>query len=146
VAVVLVVVSACAARIPDPELSLLDDINTHVNKTVQYAAEVDGRNEWRTAETEGDCEDFAIRKRRDLIRRGFPALDLSIVVIPGHAMLLARTGHGAYVLDNRTDRIVPWDGIGREYLPLGAMWLPRDYVLRLAKKERETLELAATIR
>ena len=43
-------------------------------------------------------------------------------------MLLARMRDGAYVLDNRTDRLVPWDGEGREYLPLGRMWLPRDYV------------------
>jgi predicted transglutaminase-like cysteine proteinase len=138
------IVSACANHVPDTTFALLDDVNGTVNRTVHYVAEADGRNEWLVAETEGDCEDFAIRKRRDLIRRGFPPLDLSVVVVPGHAMLVARTPRGAYVLDNRTDKVVAWNGKGREYLPLGAMWLPRDYVLKLAKQERETLELAAT--
>jgi predicted transglutaminase-like cysteine proteinase len=141
---IVAVVAACAIPPADPTLSLLGDVNSAVNRSVRYAAEPDGRNDWRVAETEGDCEDFALRKRRDLVQRGFPALDLSVLVVPGHAALLARTPGGAYVLDNRTDRIVAWDGKGREYLPLGSMWLPRDYVLKTVKGSSGTLDLAAT--
>jgi predicted transglutaminase-like cysteine proteinase len=144
VAAIVAVVAACATAPADPALSLLNEINVTVNRTVAYVAEPAGRNDWRVAETEGDCEDIALRKRRDLIRRGFPALDLSVLVVPGHAMLLARTPRGAYALDNRTDKLVAWDGAGREYLPLGAMWLPRDYVLRIARGAAPRLEVADT--
>jgi predicted transglutaminase-like cysteine proteinase len=133
VAGIVAVVAACAAAPADRTLSLLNEVNVAVNRSVAYVAEPPGRNDWRVADTEGDCEDIALRKRRDLIGRGFPGLDLSVLVVPGHAMLLARTPRGAFTLDNRTDKLVAWDGSGREYLPLGAMWLPRDYVLRIAR-------------
>lgn len=113
----------------DPGVSLLYEVNTSVNRTVAYVPEATGRNEWKVAETEGDCEDIAIRKRRDLIVAGFPAEKLSVLVVPGHAMLLARTNAGDYVLDSASDRISTWTGAGREYMPLGDKWLPRNYVL-----------------
>jgi predicted transglutaminase-like cysteine proteinase len=109
------------------------EINANVNRTITYVAETSGRNEWKVAETEGDCEDIAIRKHRDLIDAGFPAERLSVLVVPGHAVLLARTPSGDYVLDSRSDRISTWNGAGREYMPIGDKWLPRDYVLAAAQ-------------
>jgi predicted transglutaminase-like cysteine proteinase len=144
IAGIVAVIAACATQSSDPTLALLTEVNVEVNRTVRYIGEADGRNDWKVAESEGDCEDFALRKRRDLVRHGFPPLDLSVLTVPGHAMLLARTRDGAFVLDNRTDRIVAWDGTGREYLPLGSMWLPRDYVLKTVKGTPEALEVASS--
>jgi predicted transglutaminase-like cysteine proteinase len=113
----------------DRSVSLLYEVNSNVNRTVAYVPEAAGRNVWKVAETEGDCEDIAIRKRRDLVAAGLPAEKLSVLVIPGHAMLLARASSGDYVLDSASDRIATWTGGGREYMPVGDKWLPRDYVL-----------------
>jgi predicted transglutaminase-like cysteine proteinase len=122
----------------DPSVSLLYEINTNVNRTVAYVPEPAGKNEWKVAVTEGDCEDIAIRKHRDLVQAGFPADKLSVLVVPGHALLLARTEAGSYVLDSSSDRISTWNGAGREYMPLDGKWLPREYVL-VAKNNAPTM-------
>jgi predicted transglutaminase-like cysteine proteinase len=121
------------ATASDSGVSLLYEVNTSVNRSVAYAPEAIGKNEWKVAESEGDCEDIAIRKRRDLIEAGFPAEKLSVLVVPGHAMLLARTNSGDYLLDSASDRISTWNGAGREYMPFGGKWLPRDYVLSVSE-------------
>jgi predicted transglutaminase-like cysteine proteinase len=62
----------------------------------------------------GDCEDFALTKRRKLIQQGIPASALRIAVAmtpsgEGHAVLLVRTRAGDFVLDNRTNRMLKWN-------------------------------------
>jgi predicted transglutaminase-like cysteine proteinase len=138
----IAVLGGCATPMSDAGVSLLYEVNSKVNRTVAYVPEAAGRNEWKVAETEGDCEDIAIRKRRDLIDAGFAAEKLSVLVVPGHAMLLARTDAGDYVLDNNHDRLTRWTGKGREYLPLGDKWLPRDYVLAAAERARTVMASA----
>ena len=128
-ALMMAMLGGCTTPMSGADVSLLYEVNTSVNRAVAYVPEAAGKNEWKIAETEGDCEDIAIRKRRDLINAGFSAEKLSVLVTPGHATLLARTEAGDYVLDNNHDRLTRWTGKGREYLPLGDKWLPRDYVL-----------------
>lgn len=70
-----------------------------------------GRPEYWTIPTDGlgDCDDYALTKRRDLISSGFPerALRIAIVTTPGrHAVLIIATDKGDFVLDNLTDRIL----------------------------------------
>jgi predicted transglutaminase-like cysteine proteinase len=59
----------------------------------------------------GDCEDFAMLKRKMLIERGWPSSALSISVGAtaqgeAHAVLLVLTAQGQYVLDNLTSSIL----------------------------------------
>jgi predicted transglutaminase-like cysteine proteinase len=124
-------------------MSLLYEVNDNVNHTVAYVAEPTGTNEWKVAETEGDCEDIAIRKHRDLVKAGFPSDQLSVLVVPGHALLLARTDSGDYLLDSNSDRISTWSGGGREYMPLNGKWLPRDYVLTARAADQSRTMLAS---
>lgn len=61
----------------------------------------------------GDCEDYALLKRRMLMERGWSASALLITVVrqtngEGHAILTARTSKGDFVLDNLDDRIKRW--------------------------------------
>lgn len=61
----------------------------------------------------GDCEDYVLEKRRDLIWRGWPVSALLITVVrdedgAGHAVLTVRTDHGDLILDNKVDIIRPW--------------------------------------
>jgi predicted transglutaminase-like cysteine proteinase len=65
----------------------------------------------------GDCEDFALTKRKQLIDAGLPvrALRMAVVVtLSGeeHAVLTVATDRGDYVLDNLTNDILPWDRTG----------------------------------
>ena len=57
----------------------------------------------------GDCEDFALEKRRLLLEMGIPASALALATTTSkatgsHALLVIRTTQGEYVLDNTA----PW--------------------------------------
>ncbi|ODT78871.1 MAG: transglutaminase [Pelagibacterium sp. SCN 64-44] len=68
---------------------------------------------WTYPNGYGDCEDFALIKRRDLIAAGWHPSTLMIAVVKeangnGHAVLLARTDRGDLVLDNQDGAIRLW--------------------------------------
>ncbi|RBI83867.1 transglutaminase [Rhodosalinus halophilus] len=62
----------------------------------------------------GDCEDFALEKRRRLVAAGLPSAALTMAIVHhrteyfGHAVLLAETERGTLVLDNLTDALRCW--------------------------------------
>lgn len=69
---------------------------------------------WTYPRKAGDCEDFALAKRRELINRGWPASTLLITVVKeangnGHAVLLVRTDRGDLVLDNQDGLVRLWN-------------------------------------
>ena len=90
-----------------------------INRTVNLAIEP-ARNElglagevWTINPARGDCNDYAVSKRHELLRRGWPArvLLLSEVIMRSgehHLVLLVRTKSGDFVLDNLTPRVKPW--------------------------------------
>ena len=90
-----------------------------VNQTVNVAI-VPERNElglageaWIINPPRGDCNDYAVSKRHELLQRGWPARVLllgEVVVGSGehHLVLLVRTRSGDVVLDNLTSQIKPW--------------------------------------
>jgi predicted transglutaminase-like cysteine proteinase len=64
----------------------------------------------------GNCVQFALEKRRALIRRGWPAgaLQLATAVTPGdvgHLVLVIDTTEGDWVLDNLRADVVRWEGL-----------------------------------
>lgn len=61
----------------------------------------------------GDCEDYALEKRRLLMKAGVPSGHLLITVVrqpngDGHAVLTVRTSMGDFVLDNLEPRVLAW--------------------------------------
>ena len=70
---------------------------------------------------EGDCEDLALLKRRDLIKKGWPTGALLITVVrqrngEGHAVLTVLTDRGDLVLDNLNPRVLVWNATDYEYV------------------------------
>lgn len=94
----------------------LEEVNAFVNHIVIPATDRDfykSEEVWALPETYGDCEDYVLLKRKWLVDRGWPtgSLLVSVVfdeVMEGHAVLLARTSRGDFVLDNKTDTIRAW--------------------------------------
>jgi predicted transglutaminase-like cysteine proteinase len=96
----------------------LREVNRSVNQDI-----VPERNErglageaWLINPNRGDCNDYAVSKRYELLQRGWPAraLLLSEVVINSgehHLVLVVRTGSGDLVLDNLTAQIKPWSRV-----------------------------------
>jgi predicted transglutaminase-like cysteine proteinase len=88
-------------------------VNWYVNLTMRPVYDK-GDDTWSAGGKSGDCEDFALTKRRELIRQGIPSSALRIAVATtsqgeGHAVLIARTTAGDFVLDNRTNQLLQWN-------------------------------------
>ena len=61
----------------------------------------------------GDCEDYQLLKRRLLVEAGLPRRALRMTVVidekgDGHAVLMARTDRGDFILDNKAKIVLPW--------------------------------------
>lgn len=98
------------------KMAQLQQVNSHVNSTIVEVSDLEqyGREDvWRLPTSgKGDCEDFALLKRKMLIERGWPATALSITLGAtaqgeAHAVLTVSTDRGQYVLDNLTSSILP---------------------------------------
>ncbi len=94
-------------------------VNDAVNRGIRYVADSrsSGQSEyWTLPQTEGDCEDLALEKRRRLIALGWPqdALLIALATVPrvgGHAVLVAVTDRGDFVLDVRDPEVRPWEQV-----------------------------------
>lgn len=95
----------------------LQTVNSGVNAAVLPATDMQiyGVVErWDYPRLAGDCEDYALEKRRELIAEGWPASSLLMTVVKdevgdGHAVLTVRTDRGDFILDNKTDVVEAWD-------------------------------------
>ena len=92
------------------EYALLNRINILVNHTMESVDEPIGQDVWHSNGKSGDCEDFALTKRKMLIDLGIPQSALRIATAYtngglGHAVLVVKTEKGDVVLDNLTDKI-----------------------------------------
>lgn len=92
-------------------------VNAWVNKHVSPVSDKDHSgavDRWDyPADGKGDCEDYALQKRRMLIEAGFPEGALLMTVVKeqngdGHSVLTVKTDRGDYVLDNLTSAVKPW--------------------------------------
>jgi Predicted periplasmic protein len=106
-----------AATLTDANWQQLVAINAHVNQTVVPVTDEElyrVAEFWTYPNGYGDCEDFALAKRRDLINAGWAPSTLMIAVVReadgnGHAVLLVRTDRGDLVLDNQDSSIRLWN-------------------------------------
>ena len=93
-------------------------VNDSVNTSVRPVSDEDLYNKpeyWTYPQAAaGDCEDYVLQKRRELMAAGWPESDLLIAVVrkldwEGHAVLIVRTDRGDLVLDNLAGQISLWD-------------------------------------
>jgi predicted transglutaminase-like cysteine proteinase len=92
----------------------LAEINERVNHGIRPRADRPKDDGWTVGGAIGDCEDYALTKKRLLIRAGWPSSAALLAlgnVRSGedHAVLIVRTTWGALVLDNLSDEIRPWN-------------------------------------
>lgn len=109
--------ASSAAATSASEIDTVTAINTWVNRSVrainddrQYGVE----EHWALpTKTGGDCEDFVLLKKRELIASGIDPKRLLIATALDnnrnpHAVLVFRSEKGDLVLDNLTNRIRMW--------------------------------------
>lgn len=102
-------------------VAINNDVNTSVTPLTDM--EMWGVEEYWSYPTNGagDCEDYALEKRRRLMQLGVPAGDLLLTVArqpngEGHAVLTVRTSLGEFILDNLETRVLAWNETEYTYL------------------------------
>lgn len=117
--------AATVMRLDDRSWSELLAVNLAFNKAIEPVTDQDQFGvieNWDYAKTgKGDCEDYVLEKRRELIKRGWPLSALLITVVidkegGGHAVLTVVTDRGEFVLDNQTDKVLPWSKSGLTFI------------------------------
>jgi len=106
--------------------ALLAHVNSSVNSAIEPTVKFYGsniENRWTIAPSRGDCNDYAVTKRHELIASGMPARVLRLSVVKtssgvGHLVLVVTTTKGDLVLDNLTDAIRPWQKTGYQWLKI----------------------------
>ncbi|MBP2549499.1 putative transglutaminase-like cysteine proteinase [Neorhizobium galegae] len=88
---------------------------------------------WAYPTTVGDCEDFALLKRKMLINQGFNPSNLLMTVVlqpngEGHAVLTVRTDRGDFVLDNMRNKVMLWSETEYTFLKRQATDNPANWV------------------
>ena len=93
----------------------LNKVNTEVNRAITFETNTEGlaAEKWLIAPKSGECHDYAVTKRHELIARGWPARVLllaEVVVASGehHLVLVVRTHKGDLVADNLNANIRDW--------------------------------------
>ena len=117
-------------------LAELDDVNRMVNTTIEPLTDLElyGVTElWTLPVDKGDCEDYALLKRKMLIDRGWPASALLLTVVrdergDGHAVLTARTAQGDFILDNKITEVRVWNKTPYEFVMRQSYLNPRVWV------------------
>lgn len=121
------------------QLKLLNQVNQSVNREVKKASDLDlyGQPEYWSlprligGKLYGDCEDYALEKRRQLIDAGVPETALSMAVAvtargESHAVLMISLKSGDWVLDNLTPWATPWEDLNYRWVerqvPGTALW------------------------
>ncbi|WOH57359.1 MULTISPECIES: transglutaminase-like cysteine peptidase [Bradyrhizobium] len=121
------------ARLTEERWADLKEINQVVNRGIAPERNERGvaGEQWLINPARGDCNDYAVSKRHELLERGWPAraLLLSEVMVNSgehHLILVVRTNSGDLVLDNMTSQIKSWSRVPyrwvRMQMPNSKLW------------------------
>ena len=114
----------------------LQEVNSLANRIISPVTDLEyyRRDEvWTLPDSYGDCEDYVLLKRKWLVERGWSTGSLLVSVVfdevgDGHAVLLARTTRGDFVLDNKTDKLRRWYETPYQYVKRQSVSDPNRWV------------------
>lgn len=118
---------------------LIAKINRQVNADIEPVTD---KEHWGVVERwslptdgRGDCEDYALLKRKLLSEAGIPRRALLMTVVidetgGGHAILTVRTDRGDFILDNKRNAILGWTATNYRFVKregqMGTGWVDMD--------------------
>ncbi len=103
----------------------MDEVQEFVNAAIQPRSDIENvgvADSWGYPSNQyGDCEDYAILKKRLLVARGWSknALLLTTAVTEkgeNHVVLTVASSGGDYVLDNRMKKVEAWENMQYRWL------------------------------
>lgn len=93
----------------------LTEVNTRINRRIRPERNSLGLagERWVISPVAGDCNDYAVTKRHELLERGWPSRSVLLAeVVTGwgehHLVVVVRTDKGDLVLDSLSPTIRPW--------------------------------------
>ena len=117
--------TASILRLNASTWTTIERVNLRVNNSIKPQSDKKhyGVAEYWTIDTDGygDCKDYALTKRKELIDADLPERALRIAVVvtlrnEQHAVLTVATDRGDFVLDNLTNDILPWNQTGYAWI------------------------------
>jgi predicted transglutaminase-like cysteine proteinase len=127
-------------------LRLLTKINHFVNTDIQPMSDQD---HWGVADRwdiptdgYGDCEDYALLKRKMLIEEGLPRQALLMTIVrdqhnEGHAILTVKTDQGDLILDNLNDAVISWRDAPYRFIKRQSQENPNKWVALEGETDQE---------
>ncbi len=122
----------------EKDMRQLEAMNTSVNRLIEPTEDVVKHNRvgqkrnlvkerWELLncsngrDCRGDCEEYALMKRKRMMDRGWPASLLLLTVVRdekglGHLVLTFRVAAGDFILDNKVDVIRRWDKVPYQFV------------------------------
>ncbi|MHA6267832.1 transglutaminase-like cysteine peptidase [uncultured Aliiroseovarius sp.] len=109
--------SRASKAVTSAQIKLAHAINLQVNRTtrsVEDSQQYGVAERWTIpSKRGGDCEDYALAKKRALVSKGIDPQRLLIATVldrkrNSHAVLVFRTDKGDMILDNMTNKIRSW--------------------------------------
>jgi len=105
--------------------ALIEQVDERVNHTIKPMSDWEHWgviDQWDLPlDGYGDCEDYALLKRKLLISLGLPAQALLMTIVKdeqgeGHAILTVKTNRGDFILDNMRDGVRAWNALPYTYV------------------------------
>ena len=111
---------------PEELLERAEEINKKVNFAVAYVSDPENfgsADHWALPRWgRGDCEDYVLKKYQLLVEEGIDNRYFSVAIArtrgQNHAVLVVHHSSGDLVLDNFTNKILPWNETGYRYLAM----------------------------
>lgn len=125
----------------DEAMPLLREVNSSVNGEIIPAEDMatSGKADYWSLPINGrgDCEDYALMKRKELLDAGVPSNMLAVAVVldrggKNHSVLMARLNAGDYVLDNLSGSVRTWESTGYTFIARQNFDSPRNWQVILA--------------
>ena len=98
-------------------MGMIQRVNTTINARIRPQNEAAGQDVWNVNPVAGDCEDYALTKRHELINMGMSPSALRLAYVKtssgqGHAILIVESDSGEFVLDNLSRLVRPLGDTG----------------------------------
>lgn len=110
-------------KLTDARQNELREINLDVNQSIRFERNEDGigGERWLISPKTGDCNDYAVTKRHELLALGWPARVLLLAEVvttwgEHHLVLVVRTRQGDLVADSLSQVIKPWSKAGYQWV------------------------------
>lgn len=134
--------------------STIVSVNKRVNEYIKPTTDLEhwgAINIWYYPDDgRGDCKAYVLLKRRMLMEAGFPRQALLITIVgtqehKGHAVLIARTDKGDFVLDNLSAETLLWSETDYDFIKRQSQSDPNAWIYIDGDTWKQPATVAATV-